>query len=225
MKASLLATALAFAAVAMTACAAPDATAAANAGAATATAAATTPAASAATVGQPAPAFQLVDSTGKTHSLADYKGKTVVLEWTNHECPFVKKHYGSGNMQAQQKQATADGVVWLTVNSSAPGKQGNVDGAAAEKVRKDARAVQTAYLLDPTGATGRAYGAKTTPHMYIIDPQGVLRYAGGIDSIQSADASDIKKATQYVPQALAELSAGKPVSVAVTRPYGCSVKY
>lgn len=215
MKASLLATAVMFAAVSMTACAAPDATAAANAAAA----------ASAATVGQPAPAFKLVDSTGKTHSLADYKGKTVVLEWTNHECPFVKKHYGSGNMQAQQKQATADGVVWLSVNSSAPGKQGNVDGAAAEKVRKDARAVQTAYLLDPTGATGRAYGAKTTPHMYIIDPQGVLRYAGGIDSIQSADVADIKKATQYVPQALAELAAGKPVSVAVTRPYGCSVKY
>jgi peroxiredoxin len=215
MKASLLATAVMFAAVSMTACAAPDATAAANAAAA----------ASAATVGQPAPAFKLIDSTGKTRSLADYKGKTVVLEWTNHECPFVKKHYGSGNMQAQQKQATADGVVWLSVNSSAPGKQGNVDGAAAEKVRKDARAVQTAYLLDPTGATGRAYGAKTTPHMYIIDPQGVLRYAGGIDSIQSADVDDIKKATQYVPQALAELAAGKPVSVAVTRPYGCSVKY
>ncbi|GHA80348.1 thioredoxin family protein [Cognatilysobacter bugurensis] len=215
MKASLLATAVMFAAVSMTACAAPDATAAANA----------TAAASAATVGQPAPAFQLVDSTGKKHALADYAGRTVVLEWTNHECPFVKKHYGSGNMQAQQRKATADGVVWLSINSSAPGKQGNVDGAAAEKVRKDARAVQTAYLLDPTGATGRAYGAKTTPHMYVIDPKGVLRYAGGIDSIQSANADDIAKATQYVPQALAELSAGKPVSVSVTRPYGCSVKY
>lgn len=214
MKASILATALTFAAVVMTACAAPDATAAANAASA-----------SAATVGQPAPAFQLVDSTGKKHSLADYAGKTVVLEWTNHECPFVKKHYGSGNMQAQQRKATAAGVVWLSVNSSAPGNQGHVDGGSAEKVRSRASAVQTAYLLDPTGTTGRAYGAKTTPHMYIIDPKGVLRYAGGIDSIQSADVDDIKKATQYVPQALAELAAGKPVSVAVTRPYGCSVKY
>lgn len=212
MKASLLATALTFAfATALTACAAPDATAAATA--------------AAATVGQPAPAFKLVDSTGKTRSLADYAGKTVVLEWTNHECPFVKKHYGSGNMQAQQRDATADGVVWLSINSSAPGKQGHVDGAAAESIRDKARAAQTAYLLDPTGATGRAYGAKTTPHMYVIDPKGVLRYAGGIDSIQSADVADIQKATQYVPQALAELAAGKPVSVAVSRPYGCAVKY
>jgi peroxiredoxin len=176
-------------------------------------------------VGQPAPAFTLVDSTGKKRSLADYKGKTVVLEWTNHGCPFVKKHYGSGNMQKQQREATAKGVVWLTINSSAPGKQGHVDGAGAEKVRGDAKAAQTAYLLDPAGTVGRAYGAKTTPHMYVIDPQGVLRYAGGIDSIESADAGDIAKATQYVPQVLAELSAGKPVSVSVTRPYGCSVKY
>ena len=177
------------------------------------------------TVGQPAPAFELVDSKGKTHSLADFAGKTVVLEWTNHECPFVKKHYGADNIQAQQRDATADGVVWLTVNSSAPGKQGHVDGAAAEGVRKQARAAQTAYLLDPEGAAGRAYDAKTTPHMYVIDPKGVLRYAGAIDSIPSADAADIKKATQYVPQALAELAAGKPVSVKVTRPYGCAVKY
>ena len=176
-------------------------------------------------VGQAAPAFKLVDSTGKTHSLADYAGKTVVLEWTNHECPFVKKHYGSGNMQKQQRDATAKGIVWLSINSSAPGKQGNVDGAAAESVRGKANAAQTAYLLDPNGSVGRAYGAKTTPHMYIIDGKGVLRYAGGIDSIQSPDTDDIAKATQYVPQALAELAAGKPVSVSVTRPYGCSVKY
>lgn len=209
MNAPLLTAALACAVVVTTACTAPDATAATTA---------------AAKVGQAAPAIQLVDSTGKTRSLAEFKGKTVVLEWTNHECPFVKKHYG-GNMQAQQRDATADGVVWLTVNSSAPGKQGHVDGAAAERVRKDARAVQTAYLLDPQGTTGRAYGAKTTPHMYIVDPNGVLRYAGGIDSIPSADTADIAKATQYVPQALAELAAGKPVSVATTRPYGCTVKY
>ena len=178
----------------------------------------------AATVGQPAPALKLVDSKGKTRSLSEFAGKTVVLEWTNPECPFVKKHYG-GNMQAQQRDATAKGVVWLTVNSSAPGKQGHVDGAAAERVRGQARAAQTAYLLDPTGAAGRAYGAKTTPHMYVIDPKGVLRYAGGIDSIPSPNPADITKATQYVPQALAELAAGKPVSASVTRPYGCAVKY
>lgn len=178
-----------------------------------------------ATVGQPAPAFELLDSTGQTRSLADFAGRTVVLEWTNHECPFVKKHYGAENMQAQQRDATAADVVWLTVNSSAPGKQGHVDGAAADRIRDDARAAQTAYLFDPDGTTGRAYGAKTTPHMYVIDPDGVLRYAGGIDSIPSADKSDIAKATQYVPQALAELAAGQPVSVSVSRPYGCAVKY
>ena len=182
-------------------------------------------AAATARVGQPAPAFELADSTGQTHALADFAGKTVVLEWTNHECPFVRKHYGAENMQAQQRDATADGVVWLTINSSAPGLQGHVDGGAAERIRADAGAAQTAYLLDPDGTVGRAYGAKTTPHMYVIDPEGVLRYAGAIDSIPSADKSDIAKATQYVPQALAELEAGQPVSTAVTRPYGCSVKY
>lgn len=181
--------------------------------------------AAAAKVGQPAPAFQLVDSTGKTRSLAEFAGKTVVLEWTNHECPFVRKHYGAGNMQAQQRDATGDAVVWLTVNSSAPGKQGHVDGAEAESIRAKAKAVQTAYLLDPQGTVGRSYGAKTTPHMYVIDPTGVLRYAGAIDSIPSADTDDIAKATQHVPQALAELAAGKAVRVAVTQPYGCSVKY
>ncbi|WP_255516435.1 thioredoxin family protein [Luteimonas suaedae] len=206
MKAPLLTTALMFAAAALTACAASDA-------------------AAAAAVGQPAPAFTLVDSAGQTRSLADFAGKTVVLEWTNHECPFVKKHYGSENMQTQQRDATADDVVWLSVNSSAPGQQGHVDGAAAERIRGQARAAQTAYLLDPDGTTGRAYGAKTTPHMYVIDPDGVLRYAGGIDSIPSPDPADIAKATQYVPQALAELAAGQPVSTPVTRPYGCSVKY
>ena len=199
-------TAIAALTFALTSCAAPDV-------------------ASAAAIGQPAPAFTLVDSAGQSRSLADFAGKTVVLEWTNAECPFVKKHYGSENMQAQQRDATADGVVWLTVNSSGPGQQGHVDGAGAEKVRAGARAAQTAYLLDPQGSTGRAYGAKTTPNMYVIDAQGVLRYSGAIDSIPSADTGDIPKATQYVPQALAELAAGKPVSVAVTRPYGCSVKY
>lgn len=183
------------------------------------------PAAATAAVDKAAPAFKLVDSTGKARSLSDFKGKTVVLEWTNHECPFVKKHYGSGNMQAQQRDATGDGVIWLSINSSAPGKQGHVDGATAEGIRGKASTAQTAYLLDPNGTVGRAYGAKTTPHMYIIDGKGVLRYAGAIDSIPSADTADIAKATKYVPQALAELAAGKPVSVKVTRPYGCSVKY
>ena len=211
MKASLIVAALTFA-VAITGCG-PGVDMNAIASAATAK------------VGQPAPAFELVDSTGQAHKLADYAGKTVVLEWTNHGCPFVRKHYGAGNMQAQQRDITADGVVWLTINSSAPGKQGHVDGAGAEKVRAEAKAAQTAYLLDPDGKVGRAYGAMTTPHMYVIDPEGVLRYAGAIDSIPSADKDDIAKATQYVPQALSELAAGQPVSVATTRPYGCDVKY
>lgn len=211
MKAPLFAVALTFAAAALTACTASDASAAA-------------PAATA-VVDKTAPAFKLVDSTGKTRSLADFAGKTVVLEWTNHECPFVRKHYDSGNMQSQQRDATAKGVVWLSINSSAPGKQGHVDGATAEGIRNKAGAAPTAYLLDPDGTVGHTYGAKTTPHMYVIDPKGVLRYAGGIDSIPSADTNDIAKATQYVPQALAELAAGKPVSVKVSRPYGCSVKY
>ena len=176
-------------------------------------------------VGDVAPAFTLTDSNGVEHSLADFAGKTVVLEWTNHECPFVKKHYASGNMQAQQTAATADGVVWLSINSAAAGKQGNVDGSAANRLRSEAKSANTAYLLDATGVVGRLYAAKTTPHMYVIDPSGVLRYAGAIDSIPSADPADIPKATQYVSNALAELAAGKPVSTAVTQAYGCSVKY
>lgn len=212
MKAPLLTTALALATAALMACTAYDADAAPDA-------------AAVAAVDKPAPAFTLTDSTGKKRSLAEFKGKTVVLEWTNHGCPFVRKHYDSGNMQAQQRDATGKGVVWLSINSSAAGQQGHVDGAGAEKVRRDARAAQTAYLLDAAGTVGRAYGAKTTPHMYVIDPKGVLRYAGAIDSIPSADADDIAKATRYVPQALAELASGAPVSTKVTRPYGCSVKY
>lgn len=168
-------------------------------------------ASSVAKVGEPAPAFELVDSTGQRRALADFAGRTVVLEWTNHGCPFVKKHYGATNMQAQQRAATAADVVWLTINSSAPGKQGHVDGAGAERVRRDAGAAQTAYLLDAEGIAGRTYGAITTPHMYVIDAEGVLRYAGAIDSIPSADEEDIARATQYVPQALTELAAGKPV--------------
>lgn len=179
----------------------------------------------AATVGQPAPGFTLTDSNGKTHSLGDFKGKTVVLEWTNHECPFVVKHYGANNMQQQQAAATGDNVVWLSINSGAAGKQGHVDGAGANAVMTKNGHKSTAYLLDADGKVGQAYGAKTTPHMYVIDANGVLAYNGAIDSIPSADQADIPKATQYVTQALGEIKAGKPVSVATTKPYGCSVKY
>lgn len=176
-------------------------------------------------VGQPAPDFTLTDSNGRSRSLADYKGKVVVLEWNNPRCPFVGKHYGSGNMQKQQATATAAGAVWLTINSSASGKQGDVNGADANAYITKVGGKQTAYLLDPTGKVGRLYGARTTPHMYVIDKAGVLRFMGGIDSIKSTDQDDIGKATQYVPQALDELAAGKPVSVPTAEPYGCSVEY
>lgn len=177
------------------------------------------------TIGAAAPDFSLTDSNGKPHALADYKGKVVVLEWNNPDCPFVRKHYGSGNMQKQQAAATAAGVVWLMINSGASGKQGDLDGPAANAYVAKAGAKQTAYLLDADGKVGHLYGAKTTPHMFVIDKDGVLRYMGGIDSIASTDADDLAKATQYVPQALAELAAGKPVSMPTAQPYGCSVKY
>ncbi len=176
-------------------------------------------------VGQPAPAFSAVDSNGKTVSLADFKGRTVVLEWSNDGCPFVKKHYGSGNMQALQKAYTAKNVAWLTVISSAPGKQGHVDGAAANKLSVDRGAVPTAVLLDASGAVGRLYDAKTTPQMFVIDTKGVLAYAGGIDSIPTADADDIAKATPYLKLAVDAVLAGQPVLSPATKPYGCSVKY
>jgi peroxiredoxin len=177
-------------------------------------------------VGKPAPDFSLTDAQGKTRTLAEFKGKTVVLEWNNPECPFVKKHYNaSTNMQTQQKTATRDGVVWLSINSGAPGKQGAMDGPTAVAKIAALQAAPSAYLLDADGKVGRSYDAKTTPHMYVIDSTGVLRYAGAIDSIASADAADIAKATQYVSQALTEIKAGKPVSMAVSKPYGCSVKY
>jgi peroxiredoxin len=178
-----------------------------------------------ATIGEAAPAFTLTDTAGVTHNLSDFAGKTVVLEWTNHDCPFVKKHYNGENMQRQQADATGDGVVWLVVNSSAPGKQGHVSAAQADQIQADWKAQQTAYLFDTDGTVGTAYGAKTTPHMYIIDPDGVLRYNGAIDSIPSANVADIEKAEQYVEIALAELAEGKPVSRPLTQPYGCSVKY
>jgi peroxiredoxin len=176
-------------------------------------------------VGEPAPDFQGVDTRDKTHRLADYRGKTVVLEWTNHDCPYVRKHYGAGNMQAQQRAAAEQGVVWLSVISSAPGKQGYVSPAEADELTASRDAAPEAVILDPSGEIGRAYGARTTPHMYIIDAAGTLVYMGGIDSNPSANAGDIPGATQYVRVALDELAAGKPVSDPVTRPYGCSVKY
>lgn len=179
----------------------------------------------AATVGEAAPAFTLTDSNGTAHSLGDFSGKTVVLEWFNHECPFVKKHYGAGNMQKQQDAAEANGVVWLVVNSSAPGKQGHVDGAQANTILGEWKATPTAFLLDHDGTVGQAYGAKTTPHMYVIDGSGVLRYNGAIDSTPSADAEDIPSSTQFVEVALGDLAASRAVARATTQPYGCSVKY
>ncbi|MCF8206825.1 MAG: redoxin domain-containing protein [Methylotenera sp.] len=178
-----------------------------------------------AAVEAPAPAFTAQTADGKTINLADFKGKTVVLEWTNHDCPYVKKHYGSGNMQSQQKAAAAQGVVWLQVISSAPGQQGFVDGATAKKLNADRGAAPTATLLDPKGELGKLYGAQTTPHMYVIKGDGTLAYKGGIDSIASAKAEDIAKAEPYVTDALAAVAAGRKVEKASTRPYGCSVKY
>jgi peroxiredoxin len=183
------------------------------------------PALAAPTIGEPAPAFTATDSNGKTVKLEDQKGKLVVLEWTNDGCPFVQKHYNSGNMQKLQKQAAADGVVWYSVISSAPGKQGNVDGAAANKLTTDRGAAPAAVLLDSTGEIGKLYDASTTPHMFVIDKEGKLAYAGAIDSIPSPRESDIAEATNYVQQALDELTAGKPVSVATTKSYGCGIKY
>ena len=175
-------------------------------------------------VGQVAPAFTLTDSKGQSHSLADFAGKTVVLEWTNHECPFVVKHY-SGNMQALQKQFGTEDVVWLTVISSAPGKQGHVTGVKADELTSSRNAMPDAVLFDDTGVTGKAYDAKTTPHMYVIDKKGVLQYMGGIDSIPSAKVDDIAKATPYFADAVTAVLAGNPANPAVTKPYGCSIKY
>ena len=176
-------------------------------------------------VNQAAPGFTAVDSNRKEHRLSDFKGKTVVLEWTNHDCPYVRKHYDSGNMQALQKTATGKGIVWLSIISSAPGKQGHVSGAEANRLTSSRNAAPTAVLLDEGGEIGGLYGAKTTPHMYIIDEGGELVYMGGIDSISSTDTNDIARATNYVDVALNALSSGQPIEDAVTRPYGCSVKY
>jgi peroxiredoxin len=176
-------------------------------------------------IGHPAPAFSAADSNGKTVNLADYHGKLVVLEWTNDGCPFVQHYYKRGAMQKLQKEYTGKGVVWLTVISSGPGSQGYADGAEANTLTRQRDAAPSAVLLDPHGALGHLYDAKTTPDMFIIDTHGQLAYAGGIDSLPSTDPDDIPRASPYVKTALDELLAGKPVSRAVTSPYGCSVKY
>ena len=183
------------------------------------------PARADAVVGQPAPALTLPDTKGQKHSLADLAGKTVVLEWLNHDCPFVRKHYESGSMQALQAKATATGVVWLSVVSSAPGKQGNFPPAQLDELTAAKNAKPTAVLLDPAGTAGKAYGARTTPHMFIVDPKGTVVYAGAIDDTPSTDQADVKTARNHVAAALEELRAGKPVSVSSTTPYGCGVKY
>lgn len=183
------------------------------------------PAVAAPRLGQPAPAFQLVDADGRTRTLAEFKGKTVVLEWTNEGCPYVQKHYNSKNMQNTQAAAVKDGVVWLTMISSAPGEQGHQTGAQAKAWKAAVGAASTAVLLDPKGVTGRAYDAKTTPHMYVVDKAGTLVYMGGIDDKPSAAPASLQGARNYVTAALADVKAGRPVAQAATRPYGCNVKY
>ena len=176
-------------------------------------------------VGSAAPDFSLTDAKGQTHSLSQYKGKYVVLEWFNPECPFVKKHYGSGNMQKLQEEYTSKGVVWLTIDSNAPGSEGNMTPEQAEKVAAAWKTHQTALLLDPEGKAGRAYGAKNTPNMVVISPEGKIAYEGAIDSKATPNPADIPSSTNYVKVALDESLAGKSVTTANTKPYGCSVKY
>jgi peroxiredoxin len=183
------------------------------------------PAAAAPVLGQPAPAFKAVDADGKTRALSDFLGKTVVLEWTNNGCPYVGKHYNSGHMQRLQREETKRGVAWLTIISSAPGFQGYLTGPQARQWKAEVHAASTDVLLDPTGVVGRAYEARTTPHMFIIDKAGKLVYMGGIDDKATTDPASLKTAKNYVTAALDDLRAGRPVAQPVTRPYGCSVKY
>jgi peroxiredoxin len=176
-------------------------------------------------VGSVAPDFSLADAKGETHSLSQYKGKYVVLEWFNPECPFVKKHYGSGNMQNLQKEFTDKGVAWMTIDSNAPGTEGNLTAEQAEKIMTAWKTHQTALLLDPDGKVGHSYGAKNTPNMVVIDPDGKIAYEGAIDSKATPNPADIPTSTNYVKAALEESLTGKPVSNPKTKPYGCSVKY
>ncbi len=176
-------------------------------------------------IGKPAPDFSATGSNGKTVKLSDLRGKIVVLEWTNDGCPYVKKHYKSGNMQSLQKDAAEKGIVWLTIISSAPGEQGYVNGTAANQLTISRGAAPAEVLLDPEGKVGHLYDARTTPHMFIVNAEGTLVYMGGIDDKATTDVDDIKTAKNYVRAALDEVMAGQPVAEAVTRPYGCSVKY
>ena len=176
-------------------------------------------------IGKPAPTFTGTGSDGKTYSLADYKGKFVVLQWYNRDCPFIHKHYDSGNMQKLQETYGKKGVIWFEVLSSAPGKEGYLTAAEAQENRTKSGTKSDASLLDPAGVIAKLYGAKTTPDMFIVDPKGTLIYSGAIDDHASADASDIPNSKNYVAMALDEALAGKPVSTPMTRPYGCSVKY
>ena len=181
--------------------------------------------AASATIGQAAPNFTLQGADGKSHSLADYQGKYVVLEWTNPQCPFVHKFYDSGAMQALQTKETAKGVTWLRINSSAQGHEGYQNVSDLASYVKGQHVAATESLLDPSGKVGHTYGARTTPHMFVIDPKGVLIYAGGIDNKPSADPDDIATAKNYVTTALDEAMSGKPVETPTAKPYGCSVKY
>lgn len=177
------------------------------------------------TSGEKAPDFRLKAASGKELSLADFKGKIVVLEWLNHGCPFVRKHYDSGNMQSLQKKFVGQGVIWLSIISSAPGKQGHVDGAGAKKDKEANKSSATDILLDESGAVGKLYEAKTTPHMYIVDKGGILAYQGAIDSIPDTDRASVASAKNFVATALEEIMAGKKVSQPATKSYGCGVKY
>ena len=187
--------------------------------------AAAVPVQAAAAVGQPAPDFTLVDSQGQKHTLSSLKGNTVVLEWINYDCPFVQKHYRSGNMPKLQKEYIGKGVVWLAVNSSSVGKQGHFAPAEIQARSQKEGFAASAYLIDTDGTVGRAYGAKTTPHIYVIDAKGTLVYAGGIDDKPSTDVADIATAKNFARAALDETLAGKAVTTTSSQPYGCSVKY
>ena len=176
-------------------------------------------------VGQPAPEFTLTDSNGQSHSLSDFKGKFVVLEWLNHGCPFVQKHYDGGNMQGLQKEYTGKDVVWLSIASSAPGKQGHMSPEETNKAKEEKGSAATAILIDEDGTVGKLYDAKVTPELFVINPEGTLIYAGAIDDKKSVDAADVAGARNYVKQALDEAMAGNPVSTPQTEAYGCGVKY
>jgi peroxiredoxin len=176
-------------------------------------------------VGAPAPAFTATATGGKAVSLADYRGKIVILEWTNHDCPYVRKHYDTSNMQTLQTETTSQGVVWLTLISSAPGTQGHVSPGQADELTASRKASPTAVLLDPTGVVGKMYGATNTPHMYIVDKGGALVYAGAIDDRPTTRRGDVQGAQNYVREALQAVMAGQPVKTPVTRAYGCTVKY